>query len=1047
MNRAIAWFARNRVAANLLMLVMVFGGLLSIPRLVMEVFPEIEIDLITIEVPYPGSTPAEVEELICIRIEEVIHDLQGIERITSTARQNRGLVRVEVESGYDMQRLLDEVKTRVGTITSFPAESERPIITQAVHQREVVGLALYGQTDERSLKVLGERIRDEIAALPDITQVELSGARSYEISVEVSEDALRRHGLNLKEVAAAIKGQSLDLSGGLVKAKSGEILLRTEGQLYRGEQFARLPIFTRADGTTLYLGDIASIKDGFTEDDKLFRFDGMPAVEIEVYRVGGQNVLEVARQVHEYVEKVRPTLPEGINLEVWRDRSEVFRSRLDLLGKNGLSGFFLVIVLLALFLKLRVAFWVALGIPISFLATVWIMPGLVTLNMLTMFAFILVLGIVVDDAIVVGENIYTHQSRGLEPTEAAIKGASQVAIPVVFAVLTTVAAFVPLLRIPGTMGRIWSMLPLIVIPCLLFSLVESLLVLPAHLAHFAGTGKTKTRRFRPWDKVNSAVTWCLRWFTSRIYRPVLTACLSRRYLTLAFFLGVLLMAASLIPGGRLKFTFWPHIESDFVIANLETAPGTPFEVTTAIVQRMEKAAQRLNEEFKDRLPGGPGNIVSHVLAHAWENKAYVRLQLIPSEDRLGTGLGARNLAQRWLRLVGPVPEAVSLNTRSSMGRAHRPINIQLAGKDVGQFVRAAEALKENLRSYPGVTEVEDSFRAGKKEIKLALKPQAVNLGITVEELARQVRQAFYGVEAQRLVRGRDEVKVMVRFPEERRRSLAELEEMRVRTPAGDEVPISAVANFSLGRSFASIERADRSRVVTIWARVDQNRANANEIVADLHDNFLVTLSQKFPGVTYSYEGQLREQEETMSALAQEFGLALFVIFALMAIPFRSYLQPLIVMGAIPFSLIGAVIGHLILGIQLNILSALGFVALAGVVVNDSLVLVHYINRKLKNNLPLAETIVEAGEARLRPILLTSLTTFGGLMPLLLEQSRQAKFLIPMGVSLGFGVMLATFVTLILVPTSYMILEDVRKAFAWLWTNGRNKRHQRLETDT
>ena len=1030
MNQAIAWFARNRVAANLLMLVMIAGGLLAIPRLVLEVFPELEADIITVEVPYPGSTPQEVEELICIRIEEVIHDLNGIKRITSTSRENRGTVTVEAEYGYDLQRLLEEIKSRVDTITTFPKESERPLISRAVRRREVLGLALSGQTDERTLKVLGERIRDDIAALPGISQVDLSGVRDYEIGVEVGEETLRRHGLTLADVAGAISRQSLNLSGGTIEDPGGEILLSTEGQVYWGHQFAGLPIYTQPDGTTLRLGDLARIRDGFAEEDVLFRFDGQPAVEIEVHRVGEQNVLDIAKAVRGYVAQAAPGLPEGIKLEIWRDRSDLFKSRLGLLSKNGLGGLILVSLLLALFLKPRVAFWVALGIPISFLGTIWTMPALATLNMMTMFAFILVLGIVVDDAIVVGENVHTYQEAGMDPTQAAIKGATQVAMPVIFAVLTTVAAFVPLMRVPGTMGQVWSMLPVIVIPCLLFSLVESLLVLPAHLSHFS-LKRRRPRRLGPWDRVNQAVSRGLVWSIKRVYRPLLARSLAWRYLTLAIFTAALILTACLFPAGLLKFTFWPSIESDRVMATLEMNPGTPFEVTAGAVRRLERAAQKLNQEFAERAPGG-GNIIMHVLSSVQGDSARVRLQLLPSEERQGQGLGAAGVARRWMDLVGPLPEVASLATRSSLGRANRPIEIQLAGKDLDRLVLASEALKQTLAGYQGIREVEDSFRAGKREMKLALKPQAANLGLSVEELARQVRQAFHGVEAQRLVRGRDEVKVMVRYPRARRRFLAELEEMRVRTAAGDEVPISAVASFAPGRSPSTIERADRSRVVTISAKVVEGQGNAVEIMADLEQDFLARLPQLFPGVRYSLEGLLREQEETISSLAGEFGLALFVIFALMAIPFRSYLQPAIVMGAIPFSLVGAVWGHILFGLQLNVYSVLGFVALAGVVVNDSLVLVHYINTRLAEGRALVRTVVEAGEARLRPILLTSLTTFGGLMPLLLEPSRQAKFLIPMAVSLGCGVMLSTFVTLILVPTFYLILEDIKGEVGRLW---------------
>ena len=1023
MQKLIAWFARNRVAANLLMLVIVAGGFASISRLVMEVFPELEIQTVIVSVSYPGSTPEEVEETICVPIEEAVHDLDGVERITSKAVENKGTVTIEAEADKDLGELLDEVKSRVDAITTFPEDAEKPYSFRIIYKRSVMNLTLSGDADELTLKLLGEKMRDELAALPDITLVELNGVRDYEVAVEVSEETLRRHGLSINDVSQAINRYSQDLSGGTVKSRGGEILLRTKGKAYVARDFEKIPIISKSDGSTLFLRDIAKVKDGFAEEDRFYHFDGKPAVRIEVFRVGKQNVLEVADAVNEYLEKARPNLPEGIKVDVWRDRSLYFKDRLDLMLRNGGSGLILVVVLLGLFLRARVAMWVSLGIPISFLGAIWVMPALgASLNMITMFAFILVLGIVVDDAIVVGENIHTQQTLTGRPLDSAVKGATEVAIPVIFAVLTTVAAFYPLIGLPGVNGQIWGMLPLIVIPCLLFSLVESLLVLPAHLSHVRNKKEKETG---PWVTVNRVVGKGLNWFVQSIYRPVLEKCLAWRYLTVSIFVLMLAVSVAMVLGGRLKTTFFPHIESDWVNCTLEMKPGTPFEDTSRAVERIEAAGRELDKLYSSKLPKGV-NLVEHIYARAVNNEGDIRITLMASQERSKYGISASEVATAWYKLIGPIPQAAELSMRSSLGRRHNAITVELAGRDMAQLSAAANRFKEMVLAYPGTYEVTDSFREGKREIRLKLKPAAATLGISVADLARQVRRSFYGAEAQRIIRGREEVKIMVRYPEDTRRSLGTLEDMRIRTPDGAEIPIQAVAELIPSRGLAVINRADRQRVVTISAKVDKKIANAEEVVNALNKDDLPALASEFPGVNAHWEGQVKEQGETTDELMRKFGLALFMIYALMAIPFKSYLQPAIVMTAIPFSAVGVIWGHLSLGMDLSAMSAMGFVALAGVVVNDSLVLVDYINRRLAEGEGLHKTVRIAGEARFRPILLTSLTTFAGLMPLLLEESLQAKFLVPMAVSLGYGVMFSTFITLILVPASYIILEDFKK---------------------
>jgi multidrug efflux pump subunit AcrB len=1055
MKRAIAWFAENSVAANLLMFVLLGAGLLTLTRVKLEVFPELAVDVVTVSVAYPGAAPAEVEEGICVRVEEELQGLQGVKRISSSAAENVGVVRVEVTPGTDVRKVLDEVKSRVDGIANFPAEAEKPVVQEVVLRSQVINVAVWGDADERTLKRLGERVRDDISALPGITYAELSNVRPYEIAIEVSEAALRRHGLSFDEVVRAVRASSLDLPGGSLRTEGGEILLRTKGQAYRGGEFEALLLWTRPDGSVLRLGDVATVVDGFAETDQRARFDGMPAVLVQVFRVGDQSAIAVAAAVHEYVAGAASRMPEGIELTTWKDDSKLLESRLDLLLRNARSGLILVFIVLALFLRLRLALWVSLGIPISFLGTIWLMPAMdVSVNLISLFAFILVLGIVVDDAIIVGENIHTHAQSGKTGLRAAIDGAQEIAVPVVFAVLTTVAAFVPLLSLPGATGKVWRVIPLIVIPSLVFSLVESLFVLPAHLAHDA-----KARRrgglagvlLRGWEGFQGLFASGLMRFVDRAYRPSLRLALRWRYLTLAAGVGAILLTAGLVGGGRIPFVFMPNVEADFIVAQLTMPQGTPVEVTEAAVRHIEQSAERLRAELDGKSVERGGSVLRHMLASIGDqpyraaqsrhgmgstsgyNASHlgeVMIELAPAEQR---SVPSSEMAVRWRELTGAIPDAVELAYTASLFSAGKPIDVQLTGADLGELRSAADALKAQLTAYGGVIDVADSYRAGKQEVQLALRPAAEPLGLTLMDLARQVRQGFHGEEAQRLQRGRDDVRVMVRYPAAERRSMGDLEQMRIRTPAGAQVPFAALAEAAPGRGYASIQRVDRRRAVNVTADVDQGRANANEVLAALRKDVLPLVLAEHPGVRASFEGEHREQAETFEGLGRGLALALLLVFALLAVPLRSYVQPAIVMSAIPFGMVGAVLGHLLMGMELSVLSLCGMVALAGVVVNDSLVMVDFINRGQRRGMRLLEAVSEAGAARFRPILLTSMTTFAGLAPLVLfEKSMQARFLVPMGVSLAFGVMFSTLVTLMIVPSLYLVLEDLREAVRWLF---------------
>ena len=1040
MNGAIAWFARNRVAANLLMAFILGAGLMTVSRVPQEVFPEFALDLVQVTVPYLGAAPEEVEQGVNVRIEEAVQGIDGIKKVTSTAAEGIGTVMIELEIDADARKVLDDVKTSVDAIETFPLETEKPIVRELTNRRQVVDVAIFGDTDELSLKHLAERVRDEIAALPEITQVEVANARPYEVTIEISEDALRRHGISFDFVANAVRRSSIDLPGGSVKTDGGEILLRTMGQAYTGDQFSSLVLLTRPDGTHLQLGDVASVVDAFADTDQISRFDGMPAMVVKVYRTGQQRALDVAGAISGYVERARHRMPAGITLTTWQDQSRVLRDRLDMLLRNGRVGFALVFLSLALFLRLRLAFWVSLGIPVSFFGAIWLMPGMdVSVNLMSLFAFILVLGIVVDDAIVVGENIYTHQQRHSDPLRAAIEGTQEVSKPVIFAILTSMAAFAPLLGVPGVIGKLMVTAPLIVISCLAFSLVESLFILPAHLSH---------RRRRParergvWFRLQRHVTGALHWFIDRVYEPALQFGLRWRYLTVATGVATLLVTLGLVAAGFVRFIFMPDIEADFVIMSLTMPQGTPVEATSATVRHIEDSSERLRQEIIDEfgvdifvhtfaavgaqpmqeaLRSGFGNIeISGSMAHLAE----VTVELTPAENR--DSVSSERVANRWRELVGTIPDAVRVNVSASMFSAGDDINVQFTGLDLEALTDAAEMLKDRLESYDGVVEISDTFVEGKRELRLDIKPQAEILGLTLSDLGRQVRQAFYGEEAQRIQRGRDDVRVMVRYPAQQRRSVGDLEAMRIRTPSGAEVPFSQVATVLQGRGYSTIERVDRSRAVSVTASVNRAVATPGSINADLADTVLPQIIAAIPEVRFSFEGQAAEQRQTTDGLVRGFTLALIAIFGLLAIPLRSYVQPLIIMAAIPFGLVGAVWGHIIMGLDLTILSMFGVVALAGVVVNDSLVLVDYTNRLIETSDNILSAVIEASRARFRPILLTSLTTFAGLLPMILEKSLQAQFLIPMAVSLAFGVIFATFVILGLVPCSYLIIDDLRR---------------------
>ena len=1019
----IAWFTRNHVAANLLLISIVLGGLFSLSsKLPLEVFPSFVSDRINISVSLRGSTPEDAEKGVTIRIEEALQDLEGIKQISSRSSEGSSQVSVEVDTGYDERELLADIKSRVDAINTFPADAEKPVIGLIQRKREVIAVTVSSDYNEKETLEYAEQVRDELLRIPAITQVELSGVRNYELAIEVSQDTLRQYDLTLAQISSAIANSSSDISAGNLKTEGGDVLIRSKGQAYRKDEFASIVIKNQADGTIIRLSDIATINDDFEETPVRTRFNGKQAAFIDVYRIGPQSAIEVADAVKNYITSEQANLPQGFYLSYWDDDSEVVKSRIATLTSNALQGGILVLGLLTLFLRPAIAFWVFIGIPVSFMGAFMAMAAFgVTINVISLFGFILVLGIVVDDAIVTGENVYTHLKTAKSGEEAAIKGTQEVATPVTFGVLTTVAAFLPLGFIEGARGAIFAQIPVVVIPVLLFSLIESKFVLPAHLKYIKlrqqkGKGsKLEQLQQRFADGFEHAIL--------KYYQPVLGLALRNKLATVSLFMGVFLIILTMITSGWTKFIFFPRIPSETVRVNLTFPAGTPFEVTNKYIIDMSDKARELQRKYQDEETGQ--SIILNILASTGgrggaANSGSVRFEITPAEQR-ESDIGSRELVKEWRQLIGVIPGAESLTFRAEIGRSSNPIDIQLSGNSITTLQTVAEQIKQRLATYPSVFDIADSMSDGKEELQIELTEQGLALGLNRVDVSRQVRNSFFGVQVQRIQRGRDDVRVMVRLPIDERRSVADLKDILIQTPNGGRVPLSHVATLVPGQSPSTITRIDRYRTLNVSADVEKADTNMTVLQADLK-TYLDELVQQYPGVSHSLEGEAKEQRESFGSLLWGMVFVFFVIYGLLAIPFKSYLQPLVVMSIIPFGMIGAVIGHWIMAMELTIMSLLGMLALIGVVVNDSLVLVDFINKKRSEGLDLMEAVKTAGVARFRPVMLTSLTTFIGLMPLLFEKATQAQFLIPMAVSLGFGIIFATFITLLLVPVNYMLME-------------------------
>lgn len=1039
---------RNAPAMNTLMIGILLLGTVCFSMMRREVFPEFQLEIVLVSVPYPGASPEEIERGICQKIEEAVQTIAGIKKMTSVASENAGSVILELNADVkDVQRLVSEVRSEVDRIPSFPDLAEDPEVQQVTFREAAINVSVIAPDSEDppnrlELRAVAEQVRDNLLLLPTVSQVNIKGALDYQIDIELDEDTLRKHGLSLPQVAEIVRRENLELPAGKIKSEGQEVLVRGKNKRLIGREIAELPLVTDPGGVVLTIDDLGTVSDEFTDGTAITETNGRPSLFLEVQRTSSEDLLKIAEEVHGYSDNAK--LPEGYEVIAWGDRSTDVRDRLDMLVENGAMGLLLVFLVLAVFLELRLAFWVAMGIPIAMLGAGGILLAFgQTLNMLSMFAFLMALGIVVDDAIVVGENIYAHRQMGKSFLNAAIEGTYEVIPSVMASVTTTIIAFCPLLFVSGVMGKFIAVMPLAVIAMLVISLFESMFILPCHLAH----GDSLVFRimdffFYPlrgivklFERINRATAAMLERFIDTMYTPVLKVAVANPWTVMSIAAALLLVTVGLVNAGFVPFIIFPKTDANYLVAKITFPDGTPSTVTDAATQRMVEEFEKINQQFDnvakivyrgvgtvENQGGGPGGQVS-----SGSHVGSITVELVESAQREVT---SDELNSLWREAVDEIAGVEALTYGSlSMGPQGKPIEFKLlADPGSESYLEAAvEECKAKLGEYAGVNDIDDDSRPGKWEFQVGVKDRARALGVSSQDLANTIRASYYGSEVMRLQRGRHEVKLMVRYPPEQRRSLADLEEIRIRTgrdgQPGAELPITELADIKVVRGYNEINRLNQKRSITITADVDEDVANARETVADLQAGFMPELLARYPGLSVNWEGQQEQTQESVQSLFIATAVALVVMFALLTFEFTSYVQPLIILAIIPFGVIGAILGHMVLGLPLTLFSFFGLVALTGVVVNDSIVLIDFINARVRSGVPAQEAVVEAGRRRFRPVLLTSATTVAGLVPILLERSLQAQILIPMATSLAFGLLLATLLVLILVPTLYRIYRD------------------------
>lgn len=1041
----IRWFARNDIAANFLILAILLWGGYSVMELVpLEVQPAIKFKQVDINVPYRGGSPEDVERAVLIPVESALEGLKGVERIESEARSGMGRVRVIAHERGNAKELLEEVKTRVGRITTFPQEIEPPDIQIPSSDMwfDVIKVAVNGDMDEEDLLRAARRVRDDLIEMRGISQAAVQGASPMEISIEADPMRLRDYGLTFSDLSAAIQRSSLDLPAGEIRTDEGNLMIRSKGQAYVKSDFENI-VIRNESGAEVSLAKVANVRDGFEENRKILRFNGTPCLLVEALRLGNENALEIAALVKNYVATARERFPEGIELSIWDDSSEELEGRLGTLLTSLLQGCLLVLLVLGLFLRPGIAFWVTLGIPVAFAGGFILMPyfGL-TANVMSIFGFIIVVGIIVDDAIVTAENVYIKLRDGVPPLDAAADGTREVALPVTFGVLTTIVAFVPLMFFEGFYGSFTKQIPPVVTAVLLFSLIESKLCLPCHLKHV----RVHRKKLNFVERFQKRIADGLETFVLRFYEPALRFSVKHRYATLAGFLALGMAALGYIKSGALGFVNMPSIDRNRIVASVEMPRDTPVEVTDDRVRQVEGVVEQLRKEFVD--PGTGRSLIGDVLTSSggWSGhpgvdsrRGFVTISVLDPGFRSEPGPKNSDIAKRWTELVGDIPDVQSFSIFGDRGGGFRggnemeSITIEVRGPAGEAKEEVVREIEDRIESYDGIADAWNNAGGNRDELIVRIRPEGEALGLTQRELARQVRAAFFGEQAQRVQRERDDIRVMVRLPLEQRQSLSTLDSLRIRTPSGGEAPFRSVATAEFSRASSGINRIDGSQVV----RVDARPVDETVDVVAISRNFareLDLLLNQHPELSWRYSGYVAEHEETKKRSVIG-GVALFLaLYSLLAIPFRSLYQPFFVMLAVPFGAIGAMAGHMILDIVPSYLSVFGVLALAGVVVNDSLVMVDFINQKIRAGEDLIESVVGSGTRRFRPIFLTSATTFAGLVPILFDRSLQAQFLIPMAASLAFGILFATAITLFLIPAAYVAAEEIRGIVgrAWAW---------------
>ena len=1012
----IAWMAGNSIAANLFMLILLGGGIITAFTIQKEVYPEFELGIVEVAVVYPGASPAEVEKGILQPVEEAVRGVQGIKEMTSTAREGSGTVTLELVSGLDRMKAFQDIDQAVNRIRTFPEDAEEPETTMQVQQRDVIELGLYGDVDIWTLRKLAEQLRDRLVSEPTITQVEIGGVPDYVTHIEIPKQMLRQYGLRLSQVAERVEQASRDVPAGEIKTNEGEILVRINERKQWAEEYAQIPVVTNQSGGIVKLGDIATIYDGFEEAGFHSLFNRQPSVEIEIFRVGQQSPLDIADTVDQIFAELDTTLPEGVKYRIDSNRAEDFNDRLFLLLDNGWMAIIIVMVILSLFLEYRLAFWIMMGMTISFVGGILFLPMIgVSINMISMFAFLVVLGIVVDDAIVVGENIYEYRQQGMDGLSAAIKGAQDIAAPVTFTILTTIVAFLPVMFMPGTTGLFWWPLPAVVITVLLISLVEALFILPAHLAHSKppSSGKATSRA----GKVKAKFAQSLDGFVVNRYKPFLSRCLKHRYLTLLSALCLLAITGAFATSDHLGVVMMPREAANEIEAGVRLPVGTTDEKAAEVARNITDATYAMFE--RENLFEVAEGIKTNVRGESFID---VEIVLLPPDER---EMSAISVIELWRDEIGDIEgvNQITFETERGPGGWRDDISIDLSHNDLDVLGAASQEFVQMMEAFSQTRDVNDSYRPGKMQFDFTLLPAGEAIGLTPDYVGRQVRNAFYGAVALRQLRGTNEVEVRVKLPREEREQQSTLDNFILMTPSGQEVPLMDVVDVKEGESYSSLDRRDGRRVITVGMNVEPPGA-VNQVLDAIKQQALPELLQSYPGLTWTFRGSQAEMRESTSSLWVGFSMAMFVIYSLLAIAFRSYLQPFIVMLAIPFGAIGAVAGHVLFGYDLSIVSLMGLVALSGVVVNGALIMVDYANRRAAE-VPVYDAILEAGVRRFRPIALTTMTTFGGLTPIILEQSRQAYQLIPMAISLGFGIVFATAIMSIIVPCFYLILEDAK----------------------